>query len=464
MNDRSRILRGSARAVTGLFVVAAAATAVVLLGSVTLPSESRAPEPIVVDTTQDAHRMLACAGSFSVLGVDPDRPGAAIPVGAPAVAVAGTSTGTNTLTRAEGGDGLPAIYAAPVSDPLAAAQAQSVTAENVRGVTASACAEPLNEQWLLGGGSTVGMSTTLSLANPGAVPATVLVTVFDEDGPVESLKSAGVLVPPGTEQTVSVNGYAPDRGMLGVRVVSTGAPVTATLGVAHSQGLEPFAAAVVTRQVAPERTLVIPGVANESDHKHGPSDSGEGDELPVVLRVLAPEGAGSVSARAVDASGRSTDLGSLDVVEGSVAELRVAAWPADANAVIIDADVPVIASVMGSASKGDASDYDWFVPAPSLAPGETSAAPVVLGGRLILVNPGAETAEVEIRSTSGEGKPRTVKVPAGAATSVAAPEDALVKSTQPLHAGVRYLNGGDLAGYPVLAPDPRDGELTVFTR
>ncbi|QYM75291.1 DUF5719 family protein [Leucobacter luti] len=465
MNERSRILRGSARAVTGLLIVAASATAVVLLSSVTLPSVTRAPEAIVVDTTQNTSRTLVCAGAFGVLGADSARPGTAIPLGAPAVTVAGDASGTTSLTRSEGGEGLPTVLAAPNDEPLAAAQVQAVVAEGLRGVTASACAEPLNEQWLIGGGSSLGISTTLSLGNPGAVPATVELAVFDENGAVDALQTAGVLVAAGTEQTVSLNGYAPDRERLAVRVVSTGAPVTASLGVGQSTGITPFAVSSVTRQTAPQTELVIPGLANVSDHEHGPSDVGEGDDFPVQLRVLAPGGeTPEVRARAIDGKGVSTDLGSLTLEPNAIGELRIPVWPAGANAMVIESDAPIIAAALGSATEGKEHDYDWFTPAPQMGADTPVAAPVVSGGTLVLANSGETDADVQLVAASGKGKPSKATVPAGAAITVKAPADAVITSTEPLFAGVRYVQGGDIAGYPVLAPDPRDGELTVYTR
>ena len=465
MNDRSRMLRGGARAVTGLLVVAAAASAVVLLGGTALPEVSRAPQPIVVDTTQNTTRSLVCAGSFSVLGADQARPGAAIPTGVAAVTVSGAATGTTNLQRSEGGEGLPGVIAAPVETPLAAAQIQAVTGEQLRGATASACAEPLNEQWLVGGASNLGVSTTLSLGNPGGVPATAEITVYDENGVVDAVQTAGVLVAPGTEQTISLNGYAPDRERFAVRVTSTGAPVTASLGVAHRYGLEAFAVSSVGRQVEAATHLVVPGVANASDHERGPNDSGEGDDYPVLVRALAPDGAATtVRVRAIDAKGGSTELGEIALEPNAVGELSVPVWPQGANAVVLDSDAPVVAGVLGSATSGKEHDYEWFEPAPEAAADTPIAAPIVSGGSLVLVNTGEEPATVQITSASGASKARTATVPAGAAVVSAAPADAVLETSAPIHAGVRYLQGGDIAGYPVLAPDPREGELTIYTR
>lgn len=465
MSDRSRVLRGGARAATGLVVVGVCAAAVLLLGQTELPAVERAPIAVTVDSTQNTVRSLVCAGPFAELGADPSRPGTAVPTGAPAVAVSGAPTEVVSLTRPEGGEAAPAVLEAPVEEPLAAAQIQAVSTETLSGAAGSACGEPLNEQWLLGGSTALGVSTTLSLGNPGSVPATVQISVYDESGPVDAVQTAGVLVAAGTMQTVSLNGYAPERERLAVRVISTGAPVTASLGVGQTSGISPFAVSSVTRQIDPETTLVIPGVANRSDHGHGPSDSGEGDDFPVAVRVLAPSGdEGSAHVRAVDATGRSTDLGDIALAEASVGELIVPHWPEDAQAVIVDADVPVIAAALGSATVAEGHDYEWFAPAPVVAADVPAAVPVVDGGELVVVNPGEVEAELVVEQADGGGTARKQKLPAGSAAVVRAPADALLTSSVPVHAGVRYVSGGLIAGYPILAPDPREGVLTVYTR
>ena len=463
MTAQSRLLRGGARAVVGLLVVAVAASAVLLLSTTTLPAVARDPLAITVDTTQDTARTLVCAGSFAELGADPSRPGVAVPTSAPAITVSGESGDAASLARAEGGDGLPAVLTAPSDVLLGAAQIQAVSTENLRGAVASACTEPLNEQWLLGGASSLGVSTTLSLANPGAVPATVQITVYDENGPVDAVQTAGVLVSPGQEQTVSLNGYAPERERLAVKVESTGAPVTASLGVSQLTGIDPFAVATVTRQLEPATTLVVPGVANVSDHEHGAGDVGTADLFGVVVRVLAPAGeVGTATVRALDKTGASTDLGEIQLAASGIGELHVDHWPDGANAVVIDADVPVIGGVLGSAHDGAEHDYEWFAPAPRLEADSPVAVPVVAGGKLVVTNPGDAAAEIEY--VAAGGKTRSATVPAGASVVVNAAAESTLKSTAPVFAGVRYVSGGNIAAYPVQAADARDGALTVYTR
>jgi hypothetical protein len=124
----------------------------------------------------------------------------------------------------------------------------------------------------------------------------------------------------------------------------------------------------------------------------------------------------------------------------------------------------VIGGVLGSAEKENQHDYAWFTPAPPIVANTQVAVPIVSGGSLILVNSEDTLAEVDIVSANMNANPQKVTVPAGAAVVAPAPADALITSSQPITAGVRYLSGGNIAGYPIQSADTRTGELTVFTR
>lgn len=467
MTDRKQLLRGGARAVTGLLVTATAAVAAVALATLPLPSVHAEPTAITVTTEQDARRVLVCAGSFAELGANPDDPTVAVPLGSASVTRAGAVNGTEELQREAAGDGsLPSVQVASPGEPSAAAQRQSISTEEARGIAASVCAEPVNEQWLVGGATTVGSSTTLSLGNPGRLPATAQITLFDENGQVESSQTAGVLVPPGAERTVSLNGYAPNRERLAVRVVTTGATVTASLGIGQVREITPIAADTVSRQLDPEQTLVFPGLTNLNDHDHtAASDVGDVDEFPVLARLLAPgEDPGTAVVRAIEPDGSSTELGEVALEPGVVSDLRVEHWPEKATAMVVDADVPVVGGAFGSANEEDRHDNAWFAPAPVIEPGLPTAAPVVDGGRLALVNLGEEVATVTVERADGKGKPSEVEVDPGSARTMRAPTGALLTSDQPIRAGVRVSTADEIAGYPILPLADREVDLTVYPR
>lgn len=467
MSERTRgLLRGGVRATVGVLVIGVAATAAVVLNAVPLPAVERDPVAVRVDTLHGAEQSLVCGGSFAELGADPGRPSVAVPSGVAEVTLAGSASSSSQLQRTEPGGSLPEVVHAPAGDAVGAAQRQSVATASLRGLVASSCSEASNEQWLLGGATVLGVTTTLNLGNPSAVPATVQVTLYDERGRVDD-SSSGVLEPAGSERTVSLNGYAPGRERIAVRVVSTGAAVTASLGVAQTDTLTPFAVDTVTRQLAPSRTLVFPGVANISTHQHGPGDAGEIDPFPVVVRALAPGGeSGTGVVRAVRADGSSEELGVIEFGDGAVAELPIAHWPEDANAVIIEADAPLIGGVLGSADDGVQHDYAWFAPAPQQPADAEIAAPVVAGGQLAIVNPGSAAITVRIGAgdSASSGGSSELSVPAGGAVLADAAGGALLTGTGPFYAGVRIATGADIAGYPVLAPVERASSITVYPR
>lgn len=471
-----RALRGGARALTGVAIIGAAAAAALVLGTTPLPSIERAPIAIDVAVGAAVETQLVCAGSFAELGADPSRPSVSVPTGVALLSVAGSAASQTELTRGEPGGSAPAVLTAPGSQHFAAAQTQTLDSESLRGRTASACTEPVNEQWLLGGMSIVGVTTTLHLGNPFNVPATVTLSVFDEQGQVDSSLTTGVLVPAGTERIVSLNGYAPARERLAVRVESTGAAVTASLGVNHASGLIPFAVDTVTRQLAPTTQLIVPGVTNvvAENHEHGAGDGlGHEDDFPVLVRALAVDGSeGHAVVRALKPDGSSEEIGSIELAGGGVGELVVSHWPEEAQAVIIEADTPIIGGVMGSAAGvGRQHDYAWFTPAPLLEPSVETAVAMVDGGQLVLTNPGDSEAEVSVRAlnpASGAtgGAEQIVLVPAGAA--IVAPLDVrgavTVSSSTPIAAGVRVAAAGAIAGYPVASDQASLTDLTVYTR
>lgn len=465
MEERHSILRRSLRATTGLIIAACAATAVVLMGAVDLPERVQEPVALTANTAQGEVRQLICAGAFSELGADASRSGVAIPTGRASVGVAGTAEESGELSREEKGGTLPQVLQGVTGEPMAGAQVQLVETEMIRGLSASACAEPLNDQWLVGGDTQVGTFTTLNVGNAGDVPATVQITVYGEDGPVDSAQTTGVLVPAGSERTVSLNGYAPDRERLVVNVLSTGAPVTANLGVAQVADITPVAVDTVTRQATAEPTLIIAGVTNVSNVEHT-HDEGVGDDFPVTVRALTTdENGGTATVSALTPDGHATELGEIELEPGAVGELVVKRWPARANAVRVDADVPVVGGVQGSAAETDAHDYAWFAPAPLLPERTPIAVPMLVGGELVVVNPGEGPVTVEISDNADdEAEPESVTLPPGAAEVVDAPADASLESSGPVAAGVREVDEAEIAGYPILPISERMGVLTVYPR
>lgn len=459
----NRALRGGVRAVVGVVVIGLAATFAVLVGAGPLPAVERAPVSLTVDAQHGAARPFVCSGAFAELGADSSRPSVAIPGGEARVTTSGDFSRVTELGREEAGGSAPEVQWVAAGEPFAAAQSQEVVTASLKGTVASSCVEPANEQWLVGGATIVGSSTTLVLGNPAPVPATVQLALYDEKGAIDSAAITGVLVPANSQRVVSMNGYAPGRNSLVVRVESTGAAVSASLGIGAVTGLQPIAVDTVTRQLAPNTSLIVPGVANLGDDHHGPGDAGKLDEFPVIVRALSTTGEpGTAKVTALLSDGSQEDLGSFELEGHLVADMPVAHWPEGANAAIITSTVPIVGGVLGQAAGAEDHDYAWFSPAPPLPVDTDVAVAAVEGGQLVLANPDADDAEITLSSAVGQDQHLTV--PAGAAIAVLVSDDASMRSSVPIYAAVRLTGDGTLAGYPVLAEPERESELTVYPR
>ncbi|MGO3146478.1 MAG: DUF5719 family protein [Leucobacter sp.] len=476
MIERTNFMKNGVRALTGVVITVAAAVGALLLGTIAFPTIESEPRATQVDTMQTGARSIVCAGAFSELGADPSRPDIAVPIGEASVLVSGPGE-LGSLTASESDEtsvGGSAVITGTMSEPLAAAQVQRLTSETLTGSVASSCVEPVNEQWLLGGASTLGYSSTLSIGNPGSVAATVHVSVFDENGEIDGQQTTGVIVAPNSEQVISLNGYAPSSERFAVRTSSTGAPITASLSIAEVDGILPVGAATVTSQVRADTHLVIPAIANEAtgNHEPAPNVDGTGDQFPVrVQAIAAGDTAGSAQVYAVDADGARSDLGSLELTPGVLSELEVQSWPKDGTAIVIDADVPVYAAAGGAVNTDGERDFEWFIPAPSIEADTETMAAIVGGGTLFIANTGSEDASVTVSEVNSDGeladsdaKPVTVEVPAGSAVPVKATQRVMIESTSAVHAAVRILTPGGLAGYPIVPSSEPASELTVYTR
>lgn len=468
MTARSKsMLRGGVRATVGILVIGAVAVGGYTLENSTLPDYEREPIAVTVDTLHGAEQVLVCTGSFSELGADVSRPSVVIPTGTPTTVQSGDVRSEFELDRSEPGGSLPKVVTGQASDALAAAQLQRLNTETLRGVSATGCYEPAHEQWLLGGSTTLGAFTTLSLGNPSGVPATVQITLFDEAGKVDQASTSSVLVPPRSERTVSLNGYAPARASLAVQVVSSGAAVTASLGISEVAALDPYAVDTVARQLSAEATLTFAGITNISSHEvGGPGDAGDLDNYPVVVRAFPPGGeTGSANVYAVFGDGSRETVTSFTFSGDAVVDTPIAHWPEDARALVVEADAPLLGAVFASFDDEETvvHDYAWFAPSPVLAADTPVAAAVVPDAQLVLVNPSANEVTVVVTDGAGEVDSREVKLPAGGAAVVNAPPSALLEADGPFHAGVRVTTGG-IAGYPVVLAADRARTLTVYTR
>lgn len=468
------------RAGVGLAITGGVVAAILLVGSVAMPKIELEPVAATIDTAASATRTLTCAGSALELGADPSRPLLAMPTGVTVLTLqdaTGYAGKTSSFARESDptggmeGAGSGVMLEVEGDQVYAEALSESELPQSgaLKGLVTTQCIEATNESWIVGGTTTLGSVTLLSLTNPGDVPATVFVNVYDDKGLVESLQSSGVVVPPKSQRSVSLNGAAPEREKLAVQVLSRGAKVVATLQESLVQGLNPMGVDTVQGIDKPSTTLVIPGITTPvvagintvDDHGH--------DRAGHTLRVLAPGDAGGiVKATGVNAEGKTVKLVSEYVHPGEVTEFALENLTEEFSTVVVDAEVPVVASVTGLGVGSSGEDIAWFTAAPAIDREIAVAVPDAPGAQLTLYNPSDEAVIVDL--VAGEGTTPdanlTVTVPAHSSVRQAVKANSgyqLLTGTA-VYAALSFAGDGLLSGFPIVPPAGAAETVQVYTR
>lgn len=485
------------RVVTGTVGVVAAVAVIGAVGLLPLPSH-RVSVPTVTVTPVPADQVRVCPGALLRLG-DEAGQNANTPstLGTPSVTAAGVGadlTGQSIgLTDADTGGTLSAprqFTIPPTGDAtLGGAESQLVDAPDYTGFAAASCAEPSGSIWLVGGSTSVGRTTLLTVTNPSPVDATVALTILSSSGPVSAPGMSGIVVKAGSQRVIPLAGYAPDVATPVVHVVSRGGQVVAWLQQAIVRGLDAGGVDLVGATPAPAQHLVIPGV-RITDAIGVSKTLGLPDWEDVVsaVRVAVP---GTRAAKVqVSLVPQDANLGGssfeLDVAAGQVSERALdSASQADSGAVtipdgmysvVIDADRPVVAAVRVSTAVDPSpgaqtrvsdttappSDFAWFVPSPVLS-GDTAVA--IANGpapMLSAVNPTKASITVTLQPQKG-GQSISLAVPAGGSASVAVSPDTVYLLTHAtgLYTAVSYAGDAQLAHYAAASAGPVSGPIVI---
>jgi hypothetical protein len=367
-DDRVRRgVRATAAAVTGVAAVAALA-AVAVLGDQWAQSWTGAEQRAVAAGTrtvgvQPADATLVCPTPVALPeGADVgDQQFDATPVpttsGLGALVLGGAEDGARTTgldgkdaAPLDAGDGAAAqqadvsgtrvLRATPVADePFRAAGTMgSVTTQgDLRGLGAGACTTPSTSQWLVGGGTEVGATATLTVQNPSEQPATVALDVYGPGGPVALGGKGTFTVAPHEQVTTRLESVAPEQDRLAVNVRAAGARVNASLQTQAIDGLLPAGVDVLTAGASPREAFAVGAVLSRGeavDDPHAPR-----------LRVLAPGEQGGTARVTVYGPSGPVVLRGADEVElepGVVTDVPLGGLPEGAYTVVVDADVPVV--------------------------------------------------------------------------------------------------------------------------
>lgn len=440
----------------------AGVAAVAVVGAVTAiaaPWPSMTSVPVAVDAAPSPSAVtVACAGPLlSLSGVVTQGGDAAVVADQQLVSTAGTDAG---VLAADGGATTAAFTAAPVDGvraALAAAGSASADSENLRGYAASACRPPLMDSWLVAGATTTGSSDLILLANPGAVAATVQLTVFGAAGPQSTPGGTDRVVPAGSQLAVPLAGLVSNEESPVVRVTATGAPVTATLQSGIVRVLDAGGVDQTGAVAAASERQVIPGVSVTVD----PAAASPGPAT--ILRLLAPgaDTTAEVEVRGGDGS-PSAAPATVQLRAGVPAELELGSLPVGNHTIVVTADAPVVAGAWATTGFAAGADFAWYAAAPEIVLPTPFAVPAGEGATLTVVNTGAQDAAVSL--TASDGTIEQLGLAAGSLVErpVQAGTTYTLDPSAPVAAAVSFQAPGALAGFPVWGVDAAAPPIRIY--
>lgn len=467
MSDR-RVFRWastSARMLVGTVVAIGSVVAVVTAVSLPWPTLTREPVAVVA-TPAAAASVLSCDGGLLVAGRDLLEAGS-LQQAAPQTVVVGSTgeamTESRTLSAADvpGGDG-PVTVTAPPSPAgrtdVAAAGSATATSADLVGFSASACRPPLMDSWLVSGSATTGSADFVLLSNPGAVAATVQLTVHGATGAQTPPGGANLIVPAGTQRVLPLAGLARGEVSPVIRVTSVGAPVQAAIQSSLTRVLEPGGvdqAGVVT---AAAEAQTIAGVAV--------TEVPEGGSAATVVRVLAPTGDTEATVTVRDVGGGASALAPITVplTAGIPTEIGLTGLGVGQYVVDVTATLPIVSGVWQTSGTGEGSDVAWLLPSPEIAVPSLLSVPAGPGATLTLVNTGETTTAVTLSDPDGSDAVTVDLQPGGStAFDLSTRQGYLLDSSGvPVLAAVTMSGDGALAGFPIWPADAAAPPITVY--
>lgn len=464
----TRVISGAVGAVIAVVTLVAAAT-------LPIPTIRLAPAAIEV-TPVPTPAALVCPGAVLRLG---DASGAnassAIAIGRPQYSTASTSSAVSVAhltaegSEATGGEPLLVTGGDTVSN-IAAAQVQRLDSDDYRGLAAAECTTPSSDTWLVGGSTSVGRTTLLTLANPGSAPSTVEITIASTEGLVDAPGLTGITVPANSQRTMSLAGFAPDVATLVVHVTSRGGPVAAALQESIVRGIEPGGVDIIGGGAVPSTVTVVPGIVISGTEAIGSRLGEPGfDDLLTALRIYAPGDAeGQATVRVVSEDGVAGGASfELALQAGEVTDIPIEGLVDGTYSMIIETTVPVVAAVRASTVAGDpelgaespsgGSDVAWFASATAIGDAAYASVAPTDGAQLHFANPGDAAITVTLNGAS-------VSVPAGGAVAIPATAGLsyLIEGGTGLSASISFVQNGGLASYLISARATVEQPVTIY--
>jgi len=377
-----QVVEWSARTTAG--IVTAAIAAGVAFGSLFfVPPTWSVTAPSVEVTPVPAGVTLVCSGSVLRLADDTGEGASqATAIGEPTIVLSVEDADTALIGTSDAGTGdtaqAPTIVTIPPGDATGVAgglTVQQLSTGSTSGLVAAPCTTPNLRSWIVGGATTLGRTSILTLTNPTEVDSVVDLRLYGETGPVDAPGLEGILVQANTQRVIPVNGLAVDLVAPVIQISAQGGAVAATLQQSIVRGLETGGAELVPAQ-EPATDLVMTGIRVESQASLQVMTKGRVDEDDVVpmlrLFTTAEERTEAVVSvvplgyTVADAAAGDTDDGDshdghdhgeivegqpdprqlrVTLIPGAVSEIPLTGLAAGEYSIFASADAPIVGAV-----------------------------------------------------------------------------------------------------------------------
>lgn len=452
--ERRDMLRWGGRAAAGVGAVLLMTGAV--LGAGALPAEplERVEAPATHVLPSSPLQSRVCAGPALRVGSSDGTDALALSTFAQPEVAIGSLGGEIAEQRlpvpsrddVEGGT---AIAQRGEATTLSAAQSLPVDVDDARGLAVSECGETRLDQWLVGGSTRTGRQSTLTIANASQVSASVDVTVHGPEGPVETVGSTGISVPPASQVVMDLAAIAPGVADVVVHVVSTGAPVSAHLQQSTTRGLERGGFEIVD-PVSALTTAVLPGV--EVTEATGIETREGFDDAVPTLRLLSLEG-GPVRVVFEGEDGSAIESEG-DLEAGRVTDFALEEIPVGITTIRVSADTPIVAGARQVAIAADGNDFDWVAGGQPRSGSSAIAVPPGPGATIHVASASEEPQEITIDG-------RAVELGALGVHRQAVDPGSVVVAGEELVVSVGYRDGSRVGGFTASPQGPTAGGVTV---
>ncbi|MEY3999663.1 MAG: hypothetical protein RLZZ626_18 [Actinomycetota bacterium] len=342
------------------------------------------------------------------------------------------------------------------SNWMTALQLQLASTESLGGLAATSCLQARTDSTLIGGDTTTGHETLLTVVNPGKVDSSVRVIAYGPAGRLGGQALTELAVSASTAQVISLNGLIPDAPTFSIRVIANGPGVAAFLQQRTVHGTKP--AGLDWVQASPSEPATrgsIPGilVRGAPDAVALKKQSSAYSDIQMVLRVNNHGNRATKFTVQIFGEG-GTSFGT--VLQGSVSgqstiDLPITGLKDGDYSAQLRSDLPISTSVLLFRVHGATApvvDFSWLQQVPAITSGSIAVANSGIS-KISFVNSAATSASVLVRFG---GTTKTLNIAAGAQSTVQVDQGSRVsfEASVPVAASMVIDVDGALADVPLI--------------